>query len=527
VKQVGKSNTGIQVAIPSRALTPDGIEFHPSTLRWRLSRDVMISLQWIDELLDEPLKTGFCKTLLHYAENYAAGSTARMACDMRLLLSPTSRPEGRHSLVTPYLLINYKATLDRTTEFHLGTLKSFFKLWNELGYGGIDPAIIRLMKGWRFRGQMKGVAVQMGCPLKGALSDLEFEALQRSLVDALEAGEIALDDFVLVALFMATGRRPCQIADLKGSDLLVVEANDGLREFVLMVPRRKQRGGKWRTELKPVALTPEIGMAVERLLRENEARLLEFSSELPLPFLKLLPIFPSWWSLARASNQASIVSPRMMEGQDLHVSTQHLKNRVGKVIASLSVPSERIGRLTWVTPLRLRRTTGTRAAREGYGVLVIAELLDHTDIQSAGIYTENVPEHIDAINKAVARQLAPLAQAFAGVLVDSESQAMRGSDFASRIRTDGGPGVGTCGRHGFCGAYAPIACYTCSEFQPWLDGAHEEVLEALNSEYIRILDVTRDPVMAAINNRTIFAVTEVILRCDARRAELKQGRHIG
>jgi len=152
--------------------------------------------------------------------------------------------------------------------------------------------------------------------------------------------------------------------------------------------------------------------------------------------------------------------------------------------------------------------------------LIIAELLDHTDDQNARVYTENVPEHVTAIDEAVARQLAPIAQAFSGVLVDRESDALRGSDPTSRIRTDGGAGVGTCGMYGFCGALAPIACYTCKSFQPWLDGPHQEVLDGLLAERDRIQEITRDESIAAINDRTVIAVAEVVRRCTEREKEL-------
>jgi hypothetical protein len=169
----------------------------------------------------------------------------------------------------------------------------------------------------------------------------------------------------------------------------------------------------------------------------------------------------------------------------------------------------------------------TNAAREGYGSLAIAEILDHSDDSHARVYPENIPENVDAINAAVAQQLAPLAQAFAGVLVVTEAAALRGDDPTSRIRTEAGSGAGSCGNFGFCGACAPIACYTCRHFQPWLNGAHEAVLEFLLSKRTTITERTGDTVMASVNDRTILAVAEVIQRCEARRAELKEMRSDG
>lgn len=171
-----------------------------------------------------------------------------MADRLQSLLSFAFCNDGRQSQITPHMLINYRASLDRTTEYYLGALSGFLKRWVELGYDGVDPEVAPLLDSWSLRGNIKGLSVRIKCPNKGALSDLEYEALQHSLLDAYEVNDIELQDFVLVMLFMATGRRPAQLADLKGLDLVQAQSSDGLREFVLKVPRRKQRGVGWRME---------------------------------------------------------------------------------------------------------------------------------------------------------------------------------------------------------------------------------------------------------------------------------------
>jgi len=42
------------------------------------------------------------------------------------------------------------------------------------------------------------------------------------LVDAFETDQISLEEFVLVDLSIATGRRPVQLGDLKVRDIVVV-----------------------------------------------------------------------------------------------------------------------------------------------------------------------------------------------------------------------------------------------------------------------------------------------------------------
>lgn len=124
------------------------------------------------------------------------------------------------------------------------------------------------------------------------------------------------------------------------------------------------------------------------------------------------------------------------------------------------------------------------------------------------------------LDEAVGFQLAPYAQAFVGVLVDSERDAHRGDDPTSRIRTEMGQGVGSCGEHGFCGANVPIPCYTCMHFQPWLNGPHNEVYKGLLNEREWVKEITGDIQIAAVLDRSIIAVADVIMRCAKRREEL-------
>ncbi len=186
----------------------------------------------------------------------------------------------------------------------------------------------------------------------------------------------------------------------------------------------------------------------------------------------------------------------------------------------MNIISERSGRPIHLNPNRFRYTLGTNLASEGKGVYVIAEALDHSDTQNAGVYVKNIPDIVSRIDKAVALELAPYAQAFRGVLIPSEKQARRGNDPASRI-SNGNGNVGSCGSHGFCGALAPLACYTCAHFQPWLDGPHEEVLDGLIQERDRVVELTGDLKVASANDRLIYAVSDVIHRCRVAKGGLE------
>lgn len=424
-------------------------------------------------------------------------------------------PESRIWKISREGLISYRSTLSREHEWYLGSLRGFLKPWIKLGYTGINDNVKDLLNNWRLKGNIKGRAVQTLCPTEGPLSDLEFEALHQKLVEGYETNLISAEDFVLARIFITTGRRPAQLADLKIKDLIEAKAKDGLREFLLNVPRRKQRSINWREQFKPFALTTEIGLLVKNLIENNTLRFLKLFNISSLSNIEELPLFPRWSVIKTAKEETQNVN-NVLQKPEIHHLSPELRSWLDAIVSSLEIHSERTGKRLRVFPTRLRRTLATRAAREGFGELIIAELLDHSDTQNARVYTENVPEHVDAINKAVAQQLAPLAQAFAGVIVEKENDAKRGDDITSRVRSEGS-NVGTCGHYGFCGALAPIACYTCRNCQPRIDAPHEDVLNSLIAERNRILEITKDHTMASINDRTILAVTQVIQICEKRR----------
>ena len=505
-------------SVRKSAVSKDGYEFDPASLRWQLSRDVAAYISWGPELLDQTMLNSFLSVLRVYAEN-ASAHYAKNLCDrFRVFAEFAAESKGIISSVDAFDIVNYRSYLERDKEWYLGALSGFLKKWHDLGYTGVDSEVVWLLNSWRLKGNQKGKAVQTLCPYEGALSDLEYEALEQALVSAFEQDEIDLENFVLVSLFMATGRRPAQIADLKIRDLVEAVSSDGLREFVLRVPRRKQYGGGWREQFHDYALSPELGAQVSTLISRTRR---VFECDLgPCSAIDELAIFPSWTRLEEIWDGNLAHLNEVLPNQWIHRNPSTLSNDLKRIVNGIEVYSERTGEALNVFPTRLRRTLGTRAAREGYGQLTIAELLDHSDSQNAGVYTENVPEHVDAIDRAVAEQLAPIAQAFSGVLVDQEPEANRGEDLTSRIRSsESGSGVGTCGHYGFCGALAPIACYTCRHFQPWLDGPHEEVRDDLIAQREAIKNRTGDMTMAAVNDRTIFAVEQVVQLCNQRKDE--------
>lgn len=492
-----------------------------SSPTWKLSRDVTIYWNSNFERLGEDISRSIRKVIANIAENKSASHAAN--CQQRFLHFSRYLIQNAwdgQNICYPDVL-NYRKSLPEKAEWYVTTLRGLFKTWEKLKEPGISQNLNVKLAKIKLRGNEKGRAIRLRSATEGAFTDFEFEVIRHALVSGFEEGDISLRDLVIAELFICTGRRPKQLCELRHCDLVVVNSDDGLVESFLKIPRAKERGGEFRGSFKLYALADETALIIERLIDSNRQRL-------DLEGVRIanehFPLFPNWSKVrALKSRQAASKKTDDFTSDFLHLTTQWMRSRLHTTLSKLNLVSETTGQPLRIFPTRFRRTLATRAAREGYGPLVIAELLDHSDTQNATIYTENVPEHLDAIEAAVSNQMAIYAQAFSGAIVSRESDAVRGEIPESRIRSAKGDALGTCGENGFCSARPPIACYTCSRFQPWLHAPHESYLKDLLEEEARVAKITGDTTISAINLRPIIAIKAVIEKCAERLASIAGG----
>lgn len=502
------------LALPESWTTRGGFRFDPREDRWAIP-DTMGVLSFnfgrVRPLCTDELVHSLKKVLLWNLQNHSPVHAKNMFHRFKGFAESVVQGGRFLSVVESHHIINYRGTLSLKNEYFLGSLSGFFQKWRELGYSGITPDAYALLRSMVLKKNRTGWAVLTMDPLAGPFTEIELHAIHRAVNKGFASGGIGNRPFSLVWLFMATGARPVQIADLKIKDLLIRRTPSGSIEYLLQVPRAKQRNMLRRSAFKCRPLIREVGEVLEAWIDQVKQDYAERCGSAMNP--EELPIFPAW---DRAN------SP----GFEHHSNSHELRDEVMSILSSLEVFSHRTGEELHVTPRRFRYTLGTRAAQEKLGPLVIAEMLDHSDTQSALIYTKATPAIIEQIDEALAKDLAPLAQAFAGRIVQSDDYADRRGDPASLVRRPGGEpgqdGVGRCGRCGACSAPAPIACYTCGNFQAWLDGPHEEVLKGLIEDRRRVMAVTGDERIAAANDSVILAVAHVVEMCLRIRTE--QGR---
>lgn len=495
---------GAAPEIPALTRTRSGVEFDPRADRWAYREaTITISLNFATWPTTASFVASAKFTLIWYAAHMSPAHVKsmfeRLGHCLRTVCAGRDSPLAE---ITSSDLINYRATLTDTTSWYLGSLSGLLKKWHGLGYSGVTADAVALLKQLRTRGNRKGEAVLTHDPIDGPFTDMELESLQSAVDRAYAEGEVDREGYLLTYLFMLLGQRVVQYAALKVRDVGVAHARDGTPVYTLRVPRAKQRNQLTRAEFKDRVLIPQIG---ELLVQHCNATWATFQGLLQDP--SDAPLFPA--------RQRFGGEP---EGFEHHRTGPALALVLRASLQGLSAMSERTGQPLHITVTRFRRTVATRAAMEGHGELIIAELLDHTDTQNVGVYIEARPEIVERIDRALAMYMAPMAQAFAGVIIDDESQASRAGDPTSRVcdpRFDPSmKPMGSCGKHGFCGFLAPVACYTCVSFQPWLDGPHEAILEYLIGERDRLASRT-DLRIASVNDRTILAVAEVVRQCEA------------
>lgn len=495
---------------PYLCKTKSGVVYDAAPDAWAF-RDEVVSVHINFEYLyaEAPhLLSSAKKMAIWYLERYSPAHAMNMMKSLRHMIREVGEPSMRE--IGDEHLVSYASRPDVQKKGYLSTLSGLLKNWNLLGYPGVTNDAVKFLGTIRKKGNKKGEAVRTMDPIQGPLTSMETEALLDALAESFGDKETSVQEYLIAWLTITLGMRPKQFAAMKVCDLIVNTSRGGEKTYLLNIPRGKQQGVDGaRSLLKKRAIIPEVGRLLEMHVHEVRQML---ATE--LPDTSQAPLFVG-------SNDTKQPGSK---GFEFHLSAHEFSAEVKRVLAGLKVRSERTGQEIHITPVRFRRAVGTRAAEEGHGVLVIAELLDHSDTQNAAVYVETTPAIIERIDRAVAVKLAPLAQAFKGKLIGSERDATRANDPSSRIvdlRIDqSGTPMGSCGQHSFCGFGAPIACYRCSCFEPWLDGPHEAVLSYLIEKRESLIE-TADERIAKNNDLTILAVAEVARMCEEVKSKKK------
>ena len=301
-----------------------------------------------------------------------------------------------------------------------------------------------------------------------------------------------------VWLALSTGSNPGQYACLREEDFVEEKLGGQTVAWVIRVPRHKKGHVDPRTEFRERKLHRFVGMILRDLVEQNRA------------------LHPPDRDHGAARPLFRRRQPQDTIGDwSWHLQSSEFTDLLRRAVKLLRVRSRAGGPLK-ISTRRFRYSLATRLVNEGASMLAVADALDHSDLQNVPVYFDVHSDIVEHLDRAMALALAPRAQALTKI-VTSEHDAERGGSkgsrrlFGDKVREVFEP-IGTCSSHSFCNVHAPLACYTCHRFQPWLDGPHDIVLDSLLKARARRVDQGLSAKLVAIEDEVIAAVADVIVR---------------
>ncbi|EAM6502989.1 phage integrase family protein [Salmonella enterica] len=363
-------------------------------------------------VMNKSLVCGFVNTLQYYFCSKSYSYVKTIVKNIKNFINNVS-PD----YIDDKVLIEYQNMHSANKPSYYRGLRPFFTKWFELGYPGIDESALEIAKHFDLKIKKAGQHILQDDPMMGPLTKEENISLIKAMSHAYNIGELSLSDYAISLLISLTGRRPQQLVMLKYKDLIQNNLDNGKVEYLISVPRVKQRGEQ--LQHRELAIISEVASIVEQQANQS-VRLVEQTLGKTLDdFTKgEVPVFLNEEKLPDLGLSDQI----FVEFKKLHAKPTIANVALKNIVNNGNVISSRTGSLLNVTPRRLRYTIATMLAKEGHNANTIAELLDHSSTSSAGIYVKNIADSVDRIDSAVSEQLSLVADVFMNGIKSKEKK---------------------------------------------------------------------------------------------------------
>lgn len=478
-----------------------GYKFSIADPIWILDKNIKINTCLILEKLDISLHDSFLNTLSFFATTRSSSYTKKMFWAFNDFLKGT-----KNGLITDLYVRSYHKRALISKSDYLESMRAFFTKWLYLECPGVTECQLAILYQGRTKRRRIGEMVNTMDLNKGPLTENDILNFNEGTMLLYEKGHITLNELTMALITSYTGRRPIQTSHLKLKDILSIFGSNH-NEIALNYPRAKH-SGVFRSEFKKLKIIEELNDLIIMLSRENIKNIEhEIKRSLTEVELAEIPLFMDLNALNHVENKNDLYSVLLTDF--LHIKSNLITSKIQKIANNLDT----LEYAESINARRFRYSLGTRAAQEGYGVNIIAELLDHRSTKSAACYVQNTPEHADKIDEVMAGSLSNYIRAFKGELVNNDTGGIK-------IKNHKGINSGNCSNCNECNAPIPIPCYTCPFFKPWIEAPHNEVYDFLMKEREKIAEITGDIKTATALDRTIMAVSEVVRKCNL----IKEGK---
>lgn len=491
-------------------LSKMGYKFDTNGEKWQLDNTFTLNWSLYDELnLEKPLLEGCRKTLAVFSAEMSANYVRNIFHYFKsLMLASDSK------LLTVATIQNYLASLNKESEYKLGYLRAFILDWHYRGNEGVSDDVVNFLNSIKLKGNLKGKAVSKSCPHSGAYNMNEQQAILEWSVNAFMDNKLNLEEYTWLLLNMYLGFRPIQFRAIAAGDLIKKTKNN-IESYSLNRPEAKQRDANFREIQTEIPIDEDLALLIQNQANAS-VKYIEnhFNEKLTSDLVNIVPVFLNKNNIQKLNSISDFINAQQNTPDFIFMNGISADVLMGGISSKCQAKTERLdGEYIHLTSRRFRYTLGTNARRRGLSQYEIAKILGHSDIQNVKVYVENTSENVDLIDEAMTSVLAPLAQAFAGTLIDSEKDAIRANDPRSRIKSLNGSGLGNCGEFGFC-ASGGRQCYTCTKFQPWIHGQHKKVLQSVNEERKSLRERGASEFVIQSTDRLVLAITQVIQLCE-------------
>lgn len=370
-------------------------------------------------VMNEKLVCGFVYTVQYYFNSNSYLYVKSIVRNMENLISKLSP-----TYIDDKVLIEYQNKQLSKAPASFRVLRPFLIKWFEFGYPGIDESAVDLLKHLDLKIKKSGQSVLQDDPTKGPLTKEEHTSLNTAMNHAYRIGVLSLSDYAISLLMSLTGRRPQQLVMLKYKDLLQKNLDNGKVEYLISVPRVKQRGKQ--LQYRELPIISEVASIVQ-LQANQSVRFVEQTLGKTLDDYNKgkVPVFLNEEILL----DLAIIDSNFLESNKIYAKPTIANTALKNIINTENLISNRTGSLLNATPRRLRYTIATMLAREGHNANTIAELLDHSSTSSTGIYIKNLAGSVERIDSAVSEQLSFVADIFMNGIKSKEKKI---SNFALR-----------------------------------------------------------------------------------------------
>lgn len=299
----------------------------------------------------------------------------------------------------------------------------------------------------------KGLDVIMEIPDRGPLT-LKEERLFISKLNSVSPETLSihqLQGLVSLKCSQVLGVRSTQVMKLTFSDLQM--SDQGV--YTLKILRAKQKGVANNDVYKKRPITKSLFRLIT-LLKSRYEDILQNE------------ISGDWPIVADYNDRTGrLVKQRVQIRTITHLSNQ-FRNAVGLGFQ--------------VTNRRLRKTFCSRLIAKGVSMSVVAELMDHSDLQQLDVYYRQSHKIAEKLEKVLRNEAADIIDAFAGKVVTRDNVSQRGQAIFAPSTQMNLVQIGSCGSEKPCPLQPPLSCYGCDSLEAFEDVDHKAVIDSMVGE---------------------------------------------